>query len=238
MSRSPTLSTTAALSPTASSSIQKGQQTTSSGLTASQTVLPSAPSKSSVPLITPATKSIDQASCVNYSTFMGAHNMGQSLKIQKFRDAIARQVQEVQKRQSIADQRLANLTSAVNRGAGTQVVNAFRKASTKARTALFDAKKKLVLYTEALSSCVSTGYSDPSKVPGAVSESTYTRTQSVPRQEDEQQMFATSTSDDPIVEEALVLIAAEEKPWYTNPLVIGLGVLAAGGAYVFVRRQQ
>ncbi len=238
MSRSLAPSTTAALSPKASASIQKGQQTTASGLTASQVVLPAAPSKSSTPLITDALKqSADQASCMNYSTFMGAHNVGQSLKIQKFKDAVSRQSDEVRKQERIYDRRLATLESLVSRGAGARSVDAARKKASESRIAVRAAKDKLAIYAGALASCVATGYSDPSKAPGSRSqpESPHTRTQSVPRQDDEQEMFA--TPDAPVVEEALVLIE-EEKPWYTNPLVIGLGVLAAGGAYVFVRRQQ
>ena len=236
MSRSPTVSTTAALSPKASASIQKGQQTTASGLTASQAVLPAAPSKSSTPLITDALKqSADQASCMNYSSFMGAHLVGQSLKIQKFKDAVSRQTDEVRKQERIYERRLATLESLVRRGGGARRVETARKKVSESRVAVRAAKDKLAIYAGALASCVATGYSDPSKAPGMASESTYTRTQSVPRQDDEQEMFA--TSDAPVVEEALVLIE-EEKPWYTNPLVIGLGVLAAGGAYVFVRRQQ
>ena len=228
MSRSQPALTTSVFSPSASPTLQKGVQPTSTPLAPSQTTLTVTPVASSAPII--------RTACMNYSSFMGAQNVGQSLAISRFASAVANQKVKVEQKKRANDGAVARLADAVNRGSASLVLSMLRKQRSAAYHAYAEEKARLNLYEGTLSSCIATGYSDPAKVPSASStppfSPVFTSVKSTPRGATDEEIFA--AQEDVYTEPDFSNVELEtEKKWYSNPLYLGLSAVALGVCLCF-----
>jgi hypothetical protein len=174
--------------------------------------------------------------CMNYESYLGAHNVGKSVAISKFKDAVDAKVKEIGEIEDSLLRKIQRRTAAIASGNTTNV----RKLSGEIRD-LHDAKQvattRLAVYQLALSNCMETGHSDPSQIP--------VRTQVQTAPEDTLVVEDLVTPEGEVVTAVIngngEVVAAAPSPLASNllsPKNIALGALALGLGYVLIRRRS
>ena len=174
--------------------------------------------------------------CMNYESYLGAHNVGKSVAISKFKDAVDAKVKEIGEIEDSIRRKTQRRDTAIARG---NTINA-RKFNGEIRD-LNDAKQvattRLAVYQLALSNCMETGHSDPSQIP------VITQVQTAP--EDTLVVEDLVTPEGEVVTAVIngngEVVAAAPSPLASNllsPKNIALGALALGLGYVLIRRRS